>query len=464
MAAALECADLGAQVTLLERRRRLGGLTWSFEHNGLSVDNGQHVYLSCCSAYLAFLDRIGAAHQVEPARPLDIPVVAPGPHPGAPPVTGRLRRRNLPVPLHLAPALLSYPHIDTADRLMLGRALLGLARMDLSDPSLDRVSFGEWLARRGQSPRAVAALWDLITVPTVNLPAAEASLATAAMVFKTGLLSSPAAADIGWSRIPLGQLHGGNAAAAMERAGIAIERSMRVRSVRPAHGAGWEVLHEGGTLAADAVVSALPHEEAAEVLPAGSAALQHRWAELGSSGIVDVHLVYDRPVMAEELIAGHRSPVQWVFDRSVSSGLREPGRGSSGSGRQYLAVSLSAADEMLGTRPEDLVASTAAEISRLLPASQEALIVDSLVTKERRATFRAAPGSNSIRPVARTTRPGLVLAGAWTATGWPATMEGAVRSGWSAARSLAGIPDGHGSRTRDPDLIRSSPHVPQEVA
>lgn len=466
LAAALECADLGARVTLLERRRRLGGLTWSFDHNGMTVDNGQHVYLACCEAYLGFLERIGSAGDVEPARPLDVAVVAPGPHPGAPPVEGHLRRRDLPVPLHLAGSLLTYPHISWLDRLMLGRALLGLARLDLDDPGLDRVSFGEWLAERGQSPRAVAAVWDLITVPTVNLPAAEASLATAAMVFRTGLLSTPVAADIGWSRVPLGRLHGERAATALARSGVEVRASVRARAIRPADDrpGGWEVPTDDGLLAADAVVCALPHEEATDVLPSGVVSGQDRWPLLGSSGIVDVHLVFDRPVMSRSFIAGHRSAVQWVFDRSLSSGLRSPGRGNSQDGRQYLAVSLSAADDLLGRRPEELVASTTREIERLLPATREARLVDSLVTKERRATFRAAPGSNTIRPPSRTGLSGLALAGAWTSTGWPATMEGAVRSGWSAARVLAGAPDTQWPSRRDGPPIRRPSHVSQEVA
>ncbi|HET9076142.1 MAG TPA: hydroxysqualene dehydroxylase HpnE [Acidimicrobiales bacterium] len=466
LAAALECADLGAQVTLVERRRRLGGLTWSFRHNDLEVDNGQHVYLACCDAYLGFLDRIGAAGDVVPARPLDIPVVAPGPGPGAAPVVGRLRRRDLPVPLHLAGSLLSYPHITVRDRLMLGRALLGLTRLDLDDPALDRITFGEWLSARGQSAEAIAAVWDLITVPTVNLPAAEASLATAAMVFRTGLLSSPAAADMGWSRVPLGRLHGEHAGRALERSGVTVMRQTRVRSVSPlSPEAGWQVDLDGGGLAVDSVVAALPHEEATEVLPAGVVPGQDLWPRLGSSGIVDVHLVFDRHVMTDPVIAGYRSPIQWVFDRSESSGLSSPERGNSQNGRQYLAVSLSAADDLLGRRPESLVADAAREVVRLLPAAREALVVDSLVTKERRATFRAAPGSNRIRPPARTARPGLVLAGAWTATGWPATMEGAVRSGRSAARALAGIGDSS-IPAADPaaTFIQKLPHVPQEVA
>ena len=466
LAAALEASDLGARVTLLERRRRLGGLTWSFRHSGpgadgMWVDNGQHVYLACCDAYRRFLDRIGATDDVVAPRPLDVPVLAPGPTPGSMPVAGRLRRRSLPVPLHLAPALMAYPHISTGDRLRLGRALLGLARLDLDDPALDRQTFGSWLSAHGQSPTAIEAVWDLITIPTVNLPAREASLATAAMVFKTGLLSAPGAADIGWSRVPLGRLHGERAERALARAGVTVRSEVRVGAVRPA-GGGWEVLTAGGPLEADAVVVALPHEEAVSVVPADSVPGQGRWEELGSSAIVDVHLVFDRPVTGEELLAGHRSPIQWVFDRTASAGLADGASGRTG-GRQYLAVSLSAADHLLGERPESLIERTVGELGRLLPAVAGARLVDSLVTKERRATFRAAPGSASLRPGPRTGHPGLALAGAWTATGWPATMEGAVRSGVAAAGVLAatgaapGPPPGHESHT---DIPQSA----QEVA
>lgn len=476
LAAALECADMGARVTLVERRRRLGGLTWSFQHNDLTIDNGQHVYLACCDAYIAFLARIGASDDVQEPLPLDIPVIAPGPHPGAAPVAGRLRRKDLPVPFHLVGSLLAYPHISTADRLKLGRALLGLARMDLDDPRLDRLSFGEWLAAKGQSPRAVAAVWDLITIPTVNLPAAEASLAVAAMVFKTGLLSAPGAADIGWSRVPLGRLHGEHAARALDDSAVTVLQGVRVhRIVSPADQNDWQLEADGGAIHADLVISALPHEEALQVLPPGLVPDQGRWPELGSSGIVDVHLVFDRPVTEHSLLAGHRSPVQWVFDRTASSGLAGPGDSdlprrpgtTRSTGRQYLAVSLSAADELLGTRPEALVRSIQQELARLLPAVGQARLVDSLVTKEHRATFRAGPGSNATRPPAATSLPGLALAGSWTATGWPATMEGAVRSGWSAARTLAGTATGRhpaGVATKSPLIPSNSSVVSQEVA
>ena len=430
LAAALECADGGLQVTLLERRNRLGGLTWSFRHGDHWIDNGQHVFLRCCDEYLSFLDRIGAASDVELPERLDIPVVAPAARPGGAPRFGRLRRSDLPPPLHLAGSLLRYPHLSARDRVGLGRAVLSLRRLDLGDPALDRETFGAWLTRHGQSPAAVAGLWDLITIPTVNLPAAEASLAMAAKVFQTGLLSDTRAADIGWSRVPLGHLHGERAGAALEKAGVAVHHGVQVRQVdhRGGRDGAFSVRTADGAFEADAVVVAVPHEAARELLPGGSIARQDRLDELGSSAILDVHLVFDRPVTRWPLLAGLDSPVQWVFDRTASSGMAP-----AAAGPQYVAVSVSAADHYLGRHPDDLVAWITGELARLLPEAAGARLIDSVVTKERHATFRARPGTAALRPGPRTAWPGLAIAGAWTDTGWPATMEGAVRSGRAAA-------------------------------
>jgi uncharacterized protein with NAD-binding domain and iron-sulfur cluster len=158
---------------------------------------------------------------------------------------------------------------------------------------------------------------------------------------------------------------------------------------------------------------------------------QNRLAELGTSAVIDVHLVFDRPVSNWPLLAVLGSPVFWVFDRTSTSGPADDAPGS-----QYLAVSISAADELLGRRPDDLVGWVAGELGRVLPAIAGARLIDSVVTKERSATFRATPGTAALRPGPGTSRPGLAVAGAWTDTGWPATMEGAVRSGRAAAASV----------------------------
>jgi squalene-associated FAD-dependent desaturase len=468
ISAALECADRGAQVTLIERRNNLGGLTWSFRHGDMWVDNGQHVFLRCCDEYIRFLGRIGALGDVHLADRLDIPVVAPAN--GLRPVVGRLRRSRLPAPLHLAGSLLRYPHLPLADRARLGRAVAGLRNLRLDDPALDKETFGAWLARHGQSPAAVRAVWDLITVPTVNLPSSEASLAMAAKVFKTGLLEEADAADIGWSRVPLGKLHGERASSALEKAGVAIRLGERVSHVAPRE-PGFSVTGGGWTLDADAVIVALPHDETAKVLPPGAIADQQSLDELGFSAIVDVHLVYDRKVTAWPFMAAVDSPVQWVFDRTESSGLAGSSDLPNTGGRQYLAVSISAADHLLGRRPEELVSWINSELARLLPAVTSAKLVDSLVTKERRATFAATAGTARLRPPQNTRIDGLAVAGAWTDTGWPATMEGAVRSGRAAADAcLSGrrhptepLPQSASDTTaRGPSLRVASTH--QEVA
>jgi squalene-associated FAD-dependent desaturase len=419
MAAALACADADAQVTLVERRRRLGGATWSFRHNGLWFDNGQHVFLRCCTAYRAFLERLAVADRVRLQPRLDVPVVAPG---------GRIahlrRSRVLPAPAHLGRSLLAYRHLGRRDRLRLVPAALALRRVDVDAPETDQQTFGDWLARHHQSPAAREVLWDLICRPTVNLPASEASLALAAMVFQTGLLTDADAADIGWAAVPLGELHGDAGARALERAGVEVLAGAPGTVVeRSPGGAGFGVRVADSGRAADAVVVAVPHTAIADVVPdLGLAPMVER---LGVSPIVNVHVVYDRRVTDLELAAGVGTEVQFVFDRTASAGLE---RG------QYLAVSLSAAGQYMD-RPADAVkGAVVASLAELFPRARAARVVDVVVSREPTATFRGAPGSRRIRPQTATAVPGLALAGAWTATGWPATMEGAVRSGHAAAR------------------------------
>jgi squalene-associated FAD-dependent desaturase len=433
LSAALACADGGARVTLLEARPRLGGATFSFRRDGLSIDNGQHVFLRCCTAYRGFLRRIGAEGLTTLQDRMTIPVLEPGGR------RGELRRSALPAPLHLARSLASYPFLDRGERLRAVRAALALARMDPDDPALDRRTFGSWLEEMGQSPAAIASLWNLIALPTLNLDAGRASLALAVKVFRTGLLSSSDAADIGYPRVPLGVLHGDRGRAALEASGVEVRLDAPVRRVLAGRAGGGANGGEDvrgvalggaddeidGEVPADAVVLAVPHDRAAELLPSGAhpnpAALQ----ALGSSPIVNVHVVYDRAVTHLPFAAGVGTPVQWVFDRTETSGLP---RG------QYLAISLSGADAEIDERTEDLRARFVPALQDLFPAARAARVERFFVTREHAATFRQATGTRALRPGPRTGLRGLYLAGAWTDTGWPATMESAVRSGQAAAR------------------------------
>ncbi|MFI2213362.1 hydroxysqualene dehydroxylase HpnE [Streptomyces sp. NPDC020141] len=422
--AALQLAGAGVAVTLLESRPRLGGLAFSFQRGELTVDNGQHVYLRCCTAYRWFLERIGGTALAPVQDRLDVPVLDVG---RARPRLGRLRRTALPVPLHLAASLAGYPHLSLAERASVGRAALALGRLDPADPALDGIDFATWLGRHGQSPRTIEALWDLVGVATLNATAPDTSMGLAAMVFKTGLLSDPGAADIGWARVPLGELHDTLARKALETAGVRVETAVRVRGLArdpEADGRGWRVETDGETLTADTVVLAVAQREAHALLPEGALADPDRLLDIGTAPILNIHVLYDRKVLRRPFFAALGSPVQWVFDRTEASGLAEG---------QYLALSQSAAQDEIDAPVAELRERYLPELERLLPPTRDARVRDFFVTRERTATFAPAPGVGRLRPGAATRAPGLYLAGAWTATGWPATMEGAVRSGFTAA-------------------------------
>ena len=424
--AAIALAETGADVTLLEARPRLGGATCSFSRDGLTVDTGQHIFLGCCSAYRGLLDRLGMTGHTTLQDRFDVTVLAPGGR------KARLRRTALPGPLHMLPALGRYPFLSRTERVSVARTALAMRFVDPADPAADTQRFGDWLARRGQSERTRRALWDLFSVSALNIAGDDASLALAAVVVKTGLLGKNNAADIGVPTLPLGELHGDAGATLLAKLGGQVALSTKVSAIEPVSGGGFRIaLAQGDPVTADAVVLAVPHEKAAPLIPAGALPEQTvaGWAGLGASPIVNVHVIYDRPVMDLPFVAAIDSPVQWVFDRTKISAMDRPGQ-------QYLAISLSAADQFADTPVAELQEQFLPALAELFPAARDARVTEFFVTRERRATFRQTPGSGALRPKTATARPGLVLAGAWTDTGWPDTMEGAVRSGLAAAAEL----------------------------
>jgi squalene-associated FAD-dependent desaturase len=423
IAAALDCVEAGAQVTLLEVRPRLGGAAYSFEREGLEMDNGQHVFLRCCTAYRALLERLGSVGGVFVQPRLEIPVVSPG---------GRmtvLRRSDLRAPLHLAGALLRYRHLTVRERLGAARAALALGRLDPSAPVLDRQTLGEWLARRGQGARAVAALWDLIALPALNLPAAQASLGLGAFVFQKGLLERADAGDIGFHRRPLREIVGEPAERTLRGAGVELRLGWRAERVQRS-GGGFAVGSGEEDVSADAVIVALPHARAAGLIEELDPHAATGARALRDSPIVNLHVVYDRRVCELPFAAGVGTPVQYVFDRSEAGGV--------GEGRQYLAVSLSGAEREMGLSVDALRERYLPALTELFPRARGARVERFLATREHAATFRAEPGVGALRAGPQSAVPGLALAGAWTATGWPATLEGAVLSGHAAARCALG--------------------------
>jgi predicted NAD/FAD-dependent oxidoreductase len=494
--AAIALAEAGAAVTLLEARPRLGGATSSFTRDGLVVDTGQHVFLGCCTAYRGLLGQLGMTAHAPVQDRFDVTVLAPGPK------GGQLRRAALPGPLHMLPALARYPFLSLAERAVVSRPALALRGVDPADPATDEQRFGDFLVTHGQSDRARRALWDLFTVSALNVAGDDASLSLAATVVQTGLLGRSNAADIGVPARPLGELHGDAAAALLAKLGAQVLLGAKVAAIEPAASSASSGLAassasayrvrlarpldptgplgtadpadsadsadsaskpSGATeLLVDAVVLAVPHEAAARLIPPGALpdSTVAAWAGLSASPIVNVHVIYDRPVMDVPFAAAVDSPVQWVFDRTGISGLDRlaapASPGADGTSRpQYLAISLSAADEYVDVPAATLRERFLPALAELFPAAREARVAEFFVTRERRATFRQVPGTGKLRPRAGTQLPGLVLAGAWTDTGWPDTMESAVRSGLAAAielrrtvLSVPGLSRSGSSRTR----------------
>jgi hydroxysqualene dehydroxylase len=385
LAAALELVDAGAEVVLYEARPTLGGAVQTLpgreDHPAAPPDNGQHIALGCFSEYLRFLDRLGEGGSYARTR-LALPVIG---------ENGRSAEIRPSLP-----ALLAYAHLPVRDRL---RIPLVTARCRGARARPDE-SFGALLRRLGASDAAVERFWDVFVRPALNLRADEADAGAGLFTVRTALLGRRRDSDLILPARPLGAMHGEAAARALgERARV---------------GERVETLDD---LDADAIVLAVPPRESARLLVEPEPALE-------DSPIVSVHLWFDRRLLETPLAALLGSDAHWIFDRGELTGHR-PERG------QYLTVVSSGVPELLELRGRGLVEHVAGGLTERLGAAE---LLWSRVSREPYATIALRPGT--VRPGVETARRDVVRAGAWTDTGWPATMESAVRSGRTAAQHL----------------------------
>ena len=431
LASACALLDHGYRVTLVEKRPFLGGRAFSFRdpEAGQEVDNGQHVFLGCCSAYIGFLDRLGVLDRTSRQGRLRVPVLHPDGRLG---VIGACTW--LPAPMHLLPSFLAYPHLGWREKLRAMAAILRIWRTDRAKARerLDGQTFLRWLEARGQSSRSVERLWDLFVLPALNDASSAVSAASAFMVFQEGLLGGRHNADIGYSRVGLTALISDAAQSYIRSRGGAVLLDKSVLSLDAQDGAVTAARLSGGqTIEADCFVSALPWDGLQRLLPspwAEEPALANA-ASIEASPIVGIHVWYDRQVMDEEFVAVVDSPLQWVFNKSRIQGADGPG--------QYVCVSLSGAWDYAPMSKEALRRLFTAELARVFPRAKDASIERFIVVKQLAATFRPTPGADGLRPSTVTPIPNLFLAGDWVQTGWPSTMESAVRSGMQAAQVAA---------------------------
>lgn len=426
LTAACDLADAGYAVTLFEKRPFLGGRAYSYtDASGVTVDNGQHVFLGCCTEYIRFLERLGVRDAVRLQKRFRVPVVDK--------VWGEsvLAAADLPPPAHLLPSLLRFRSLSPGEKALAGWALSQIQLTNRArHPELDDITFEEWLLARKQSPRAVRSLWNLIVLPTLNGDVARVSADLALMVFQEGFLRSRHGANVGWAKVGLTELLAGAAQCYIEERGGVVRLSEGVRAVEAETGEIARLRTSSGDVTADAYVLALPVESVLDALPE---AVQRepffsRIGRIQTSPIVNVHLWYDRPVWDRGFATFLDTPVQWVFNKSKL--WRESGTG------QYLDISLSGATDFIDLPPDEIIQLFSKEMFALLPETRGAELVRSLVVKQRDATFDATPGVRRLRPAQATPLRNLFLAGDWTQTGWPATMESAVRSGQMAAQAV----------------------------
>ena len=433
IAAAVRLAEAGWQVTLLEARRTLGGRVFSFEDpagNGNALDNGQHVIVGACGTFIDFLQHIGAWQYWHLQPQLDAPIYDRSGR------RGRLYGVNLPAPAHLLPSFVAYPHLNGREKLRAVRGLLAAMRIRRSDPALEQTSFCQWLRANGQSERAIRNLWNVLIEGTLNDKVGEVSAAMGLMIIQDGLLQSRRAANIGYPTVPLQDAVGRPACRFLQARGVRLRLGGPVRRIDvDAAGAVCGVSAGNGMkVSADAYISAVPFWTLPGLLPAALASREPfaGIARLESAPIVNIHLRYDRPIMSEHFCYFVDSPLQWVFNRSAIHGYD----GGYDGGSQNLTVSISAAWEYIDGDRAELAAGTDAEVRRVFPAAASAALCGVSVVKQRNATLRCRPGAAAWRPGPVTPVPNLFLAGEWTATGWPSTMESAVISGYNAAAAV----------------------------
>ncbi len=391
LAAALELADSGHVVTVLEARPTLGGAVQTLpEREGdppPPPDNGQHIALGCFTEYLRFLDRVGEGGAYRRER-LSLPVI------GEDASVAAISRSPL--------SILRYRHLPARERGGVVRTLLALRRAQGEDGE----SFGALLRRLGATDLQIDRFWDVFVRPALNLRSDEASAAMGVFTVRTALLGKAAAADVILPTRPLGEMHGDAAGRALEAAGATVQTNNRVEAL--------------DDLDADAIVVAVPPAESSRLLGEPEPALE-------PSPIVSVHLLFDRPLLRSSLAALLDSPAHWVFDRGALTG-HQPERG------QYLTVVASGVPDLLEIRGKGLVDLMADELTGRLGHAE---LLWSRVSREPYATVALRPGTQRERRGTDTDRPNVVRAGTWTDTGWPATMESAVRSGVLAARRIS---------------------------
>ncbi len=482
LAAACALSDKGLRVTLFEQRPFLGGRASSWEHPGTGevVDNCQHVLFRLCTNLMEFYHRIGVANQIRWYDKMTF--IEPGGR------TSVMKSSLLPAPLHTAPSFLHFSFLNTADKLAIARALVPLTLTEQRDTGQ---SFQHWLDRHGQTKQAVERFWRPILVSALSEELDLISISAAAQVVRESM-KSPAARQMGVPTVPLTDLYNAAGDYIRARGGVLHFRrpvegftadSSQVQ-VRPKGQE--ENREENPEEAFDYLILALPFDNLDRVLPEASesAPIREKLSHFETAPITGIHLWFDRQISDLDHAVLLDRTIQWMFHKSRLQPMRSQG-GQAAERREnpahgvsrgfeekneaaperrknadspppapgsYIELVVSSSKTLIDKSRAEIVDLALSEVREFFPAAREANLVKSTVIKELHATYSPRPGIDAHRPTSVTAWPRVFLAGDWTATGWPATMEGAVRSGYLAAEALARAAGLKDSRFLSPDL------------
>jgi zeta-carotene desaturase len=433
LAAGVALAESGWRVRLFEQRPYLGGRATSYVlPSGEHVDNCQHVTLGCCTNLDDFYRRVGSANKVRFFDRLFF--LDPQGRSGA------MQAGILPAPFHMTGSFATFAPLSLGDKLSIARAMMrilstGGKPKEVATPA--GMSMLAWLKAQKQTPRAIERFWRVVLVSALDEELDRTDARFGIDVFWKAFLSNRTGYRMGVPAVPLADLYDG-CRVAIEKKGGEVALRAPVRGIHFESGSIAAVQFDGGREeSADAYVFAIPHTALDGLLPQEIRAANPALGSLDKikvSPITGVHFWFDRPVTSEPFVTLLDTTVQWVFNKTAlytdQSDAPIPGA------KQYLQLVISASYDLLKKSREEIIDLCMKEIRQALPAAREAQLVKATVIKEAAATFSPEPGVDRFRPPQTTNTRGLFLAGDWTATGWPATMEGAVRSGYLAAEAV----------------------------
>jgi len=431
LSAAVALAEAGYRITLLEKRPFLGGRATSYVlPSGDHVDNCQHVTLGCCTNLDDFYRRAGAAGKIKFYDRL----IFSSPDGRR----GEMHSSWLPAPLHVSPSFAAFPLLNWADKRAIGSLLMSIMRSGgrpadlISAPGSVRPSMLDWLRKHKQTERAISRFWGVVLISALDELLERTDAQYGVDVFWKAFLAYRAGYRIGIPTVPLADLYDGCRNNLVGRGGeVRLRATIRGLEIGD-NGITGVAFESGEMLRADYYVAAVPQDTLLELLPENVAVKQpifQNLKNLKTSPITGVHLWFDRVVMDDPFLTLVDTTTQWIFNKNLLYG-------GDSTGGQYLQLVISASYDLVQRSRQEIIDLCVHELRGALPVARDARLLKSTVIKETAATFSPEPGCDRWRPAAPSPVPGLFLAGDWTATGWPATMEGAVRSGYLAAEAV----------------------------